>query len=98
MHGRGLSADDRNAIRHWLEDRWVASDLGRSLDWAEFDGEVKYTDADLLRGRTAEEVRTDQTLRERAVKRATGWRVDRWGFERMSTIDAFASHLRALGF
>lgn len=76
-----------------LDFAWPA--LGR---WAEFDGEVKYTDADLLRGRTAEEVRTDQTLRERAVKRATGWRVDRWGFEQMSTIDAFASHLRALGF
>ena len=42
VHWRGLSADDRNAIRHWLEDRWVASDLGRSLDWAEFDGGVEF--------------------------------------------------------
>jgi trehalose-phosphatase len=42
VHWRGLSGDDRDAIRHWLEDRWVASNLGRSLSWAEFDGGVEF--------------------------------------------------------
>jgi len=66
--------------------------------WAEFDGEVKYTDPEMLNGRTAEQVRESQDLRERAVRRATGWRVDRWGFDRMHTLDAFARYLRGLGF
>ena len=66
--------------------------------WAEFDGEVKYTDPEILNGRTAEQVRESQDLRERAVRRATGWRVDRWGFDRMHTLDAFAGYLRGLGF
>lgn len=42
VHWRGLSGDDRSAIRHWLEDRWVASNLGCSLDWTEFDGGVEF--------------------------------------------------------
>ena len=66
--------------------------------WAEFDGEIKYTDPELLDGRTAEEVRQAQDIRERAVQRATGWRVDRWGFDRMQTLDAFATYVRGLGF
>ena len=66
--------------------------------WAEFDGEIKYTDPEMLNGRTAEQVRESQDLRERAVRRATGWRVDRWGFDRMHTLDAFARYLRGLGF
>ena len=41
VHWRGLSADDRDVIRHWLESRWVASDLRRSLNWAEFDGGIE---------------------------------------------------------
>lgn len=65
--------------------------------WAEFDGEIKYTDPDMLNGLTADEVRQMQDLREQAVVRATGWRVDRWGFDRMPTIDVFAAHMADLG-
>ena len=66
--------------------------------WAEFDGDNKYTDPELLDGRTAEEVRRSQDLRERAVRRTTGWRVDRWGFDRMQSLDAFAAFVQGLGF
>lgn len=65
--------------------------------WAEFDGEVKYTDAAFLQGRSADEVREAQVHRERQIVQATGWRVGRWGFERMASIDAFAAYLRSIG-
>lgn len=68
--------------------------LGR---WAEFDGETKYHDPEMLDGRTMDEVMADQWQREQAVRRATGWRVDRWGFVQMPTLDAFAAHLRDIG-
>lgn len=65
--------------------------------WAEFDGEIKYTDPEILAGRTPDEAREDQSLRQHAVQRVTGWSVDRWGFDRMPTIDVFAAHLRGIG-
>lgn len=65
--------------------------------WAEFDGEIKYSDEEMLAGRTPEQVRSDQDQREAAIRRATGWRVDRWGFDRMSSLDEFAAHLRHIG-
>ncbi|WP_156366369.1 hypothetical protein [Microbacterium sp. No. 7] len=68
--------------------------LGR---WAEFDGKSKYTDADILQGRTVDEVLAEQEIRESQVRAVTGWRCDRWGFDRMPTIDEFASYLRSLG-
>jgi hypothetical protein len=69
-------------------------EMGR---WAEFDGLVKYMDAEILAGRTAEQVLEAQDRREQKVRAATGWDCDRWGFERMQTIDDFAQHLRAIG-
>jgi hypothetical protein len=65
--------------------------------WAEFDGEIKYSDPDILDGRTPSYVRELQSERERAVRRATGWNVDRWGFDRMQSLDAFGAYLRSLG-
>lgn len=67
--------------------------LGR---WQEFDGESKYTDPDLLAGRTAEQVLQEQQVREREVIRATGWSVTRHGFAQMPTLDAFAAYLRSI--
>ena len=69
-------------------------ELGR---WAEFDGEVKYHDPEMLGGRTSDEVMADQAQREQAVRRATGWSADRWGFVRMPSLDAFATYLRDIG-
>ncbi len=84
---------DLRAGRYALLD-FAWPQLGR---WAEFDGEVKYTDPEMLDGRTIDEVRAHQTQREQAVREATGWRVDRWGFPQMRSIDAFAAHLRSIG-
>lgn len=65
--------------------------------WAEFDGEFKYTDPELLAGRTAEQVIADQNERAFRVWQETGWDVNRFGFDRMLSIDAFADYLRSIG-
>lgn len=65
--------------------------------WAEFDGLFKYTDQRILAGRHPDEVRAAQSRRQAMIEAATGWRCDRWGFERMSSIDEFAKHMRELG-
>lgn len=75
-----------------LDFAWPA--LGR---WQEFDGESKYTDADMTDGRSAGEVLEAQRIREREIIRATGWSVSRHGFAQMTTFDAFADYLRSVG-
>lgn len=69
-------------------------DAGR---WAEFDGEAKYTDPELMGSRTAEQVMARQSEREALIRAATRWTCDRWGFAEMPSIEAFARHLRAIG-
>ena len=41
VHWRGLPPERSAAIREWLEARWTALDLGRGLDWRDFDGGVE---------------------------------------------------------
>lgn len=65
--------------------------------WMEFDGQLKYTDPRYMDGRTEDEVRADERRREQTVKRITGWRCDRHGFDRMPTFDEFAKYVRAIG-
>jgi hypothetical protein len=65
--------------------------------WAEFDGDVKYTDSRMLGGRTPEEIIAAQVDRQVKVESSTGWRCDRWGFEQMTSFDTFARHLRTIG-
>lgn len=74
-----------------LDFAWPA--LGR---WQEFDGESKYTDPDLMGGRTVHEVREGQRMREREIIRATGWSVTRHGFAQMASFDEFAAYLRSI--
>lgn len=69
----------------------------RRSRWGEFDGKIKYADADLLGGRTPDEVLERQARREERARRATGWRCDRWGFDEMPTIDDFCEYLRTIG-
>lgn len=76
-----------------LDFAWPA--LGR---WAEFDGEVKYTDPGMLAGRSADEVRHLQNAREDAVRRATGWEVSRWGWDQAPSFASFAALMRRLRF
>ena len=65
--------------------------------WAEFDGEFKYHDPALRDGRSEHEVRAAELVRERHIIHVTGWKVDRWGFDRLSSIDVFAAYLRSIG-
>jgi hypothetical protein len=65
--------------------------------WAEFDGQIKYEDADMLGGRSVEDVLARQASREHKVRVATGWDCDRWGFARMPNLGEFAKHLRSIG-
>ena len=64
--------------------------------WCEFDGEVKYNDGDLLRGRDRDGVLAAQDARERRIRAVTGWESHRWGFDRMQTFDAFVEYLREI--
>lgn len=57
--------------------------------WLEFDGAIKYTDADMLAGRSVEAVRADQDARQAAVERTTGWRCDRATWQDVRTLGAF---------
>jgi trehalose-phosphatase len=41
VHWRGLAGEDAEAIRCWLESQWTALDLGRGLNWCDFDGGVE---------------------------------------------------------
>ena len=65
--------------------------------WLEFDGVFKYTDSELMGGRTVDEVLADQELRERRVRAATGWDCHRCGFREARTLADFADYLRSIG-
>jgi hypothetical protein len=69
-------------------------ELGR---WMEFDGEVKYHDAAFMSAETADEVLAAQSAREERIKQVTGWRCERFGFERMPSFGVFAAYLRSIG-
>jgi hypothetical protein len=69
-------------------------DRGR---WMEFDGEVKYGDPDFMSGRSVEEVRRRQRVREARIAAVTGWHCDRHGFDQMATFDQFAAYIRSIG-
>lgn len=68
--------------------------LGR---WLEFDGSIKYDDPYLLGDQTAEEVLDAQAERESWVRRVTGWRVDRFGFDEARDLSDLAKFLRGIG-
>lgn len=65
--------------------------------FGEFDGDGKYLDPSLTRGRSVRETLREQREREGALVAATGWAPVRWGSERLRTIDTFAAFLRAHG-
>ena len=62
--------------------------------WLEFDGDVKYTDGDMLVDGDLQATLAAQAERQAAVERATGWRCDRVGWRHVSTIDAFTRFQR----
>lgn len=65
--------------------------------WGEFDGEGKFSDPEMLAGRTRDQVLREQAQRERKVRQRTGWRVDRWNFEIAPDFESFAAYMRSIG-
>lgn len=65
--------------------------------WLEFDGEVKYTDADMLAGRTADQVLADQRRRQEWICEVSGRPMVRCGWSALDTPQTFSRHLRAFG-
>ncbi|MEQ6897243.1 hypothetical protein [Microbacterium sp. KR10-403] len=65
--------------------------------WGEFDGQIKYSDAGILRGRTVDEIMQLQQEREAAVEAATKWKCERWGSPALTDLPDFARAMRAAG-
>ncbi len=63
----------------------------------EFDGEVKYRDASMRRGRSVEDVLLDEKRREDWIRGVTQWRVCRGGFADIVSPEALAARLAAFG-
>lgn len=63
----------------------------------EFDGEVKYRDVSMRRGRTIEDVLLDEKRREDWIRGRTQWRLCRGGFADIATPEALGARLAAFG-
>lgn len=63
----------------------------------EFDGEVKYRDESLRRGRAIEDVLLDEKRREDWIRGRTQWRLCRGGFADIATPEILAARLSAFG-
>ena len=63
----------------------------------EFDGEVKYRDPSLRRGRSVEDVVLDEKRREDWIRGVTQWRLCRGGFADIASPEALAARLAAFG-
>ncbi|MFT4234376.1 MAG: hypothetical protein QM607_05170 [Microbacterium sp.] len=64
---------------------------------AEFDGAVKYSRTEFLRGRTPEQVVLDEKRREDWIRGSTGKRMIRFGTPELADRDTFARYLSSLG-
>ena len=65
--------------------------------WGEFDGESKYVDPELTRGRAALDVLRAEKEREDLIRAATGRPIARWGFEHLGSAASLASRLARYG-
>ncbi len=63
----------------------------------EFDGEVKYRDAEMRGGRSVERVVLDEKRREDWIRGVTQWRLCRGGFADIRTPETLAARLAAFG-
>ena len=78
--------------RFWMD---IAVDQARTF--IECDGRAKYVEDEYRGTRTAERVLLDEKVREDWVRGASGWRVVRVMSEHVATLEAAASHFRAMG-
>lgn len=78
-------------------DFFVDIALAEVKTFFEFDGEVKYRDAALRGGRSAESVVLDEKRREDWIRGTTQWRLCRSGFGDIRTPEVLAARLAAFG-
>jgi len=76
---------------------WVDVELPGVRTFFECDGESKYTDAALLRGRTPEQAMREEKRREDWIRGVTGFRLVRGGMRDVRTPEALAARLSAFG-
>lgn len=65
--------------------------------FGEVDGRVKYTDAAMTRGQSAEQVFFAEKQREDWIRGTTGNRIIRWGAKELVSLEVFAKFLRSCG-
>jgi len=99
LHLRELGYRDLMLQTHVVgpeqEDYWLDFGFPRSRVFGEFDGEVKYRDAAMRKGRTLDEVLLAEKRREDVIRGVTGWRTARWGWEHLRTPEALATRLQS---
>ncbi|MFC4139693.1 MULTISPECIES: hypothetical protein [unclassified Microbacterium] len=65
--------------------------------FGEFDGETKYSDEAMRRGKSVEDVLLEEKQREDWIRGRTGRRFARWGSPHIETVRVLAARLRAFG-
>jgi hypothetical protein len=78
-------------------DYYVDVGLQEVKTFWEFDGEVKYRDEAMRRGRTLEDVLLEEKRREDWIRGRTQWRLCRGGFADIATPETLATRLAAFG-
>ena len=80
-------------------DYWVDFAVGGGEEaWlGEFDGGIKYTDPDILRGRAPRQVIDEEKQREDWIRGIRQCAFVRWGWSDIASPDALAARLRAFG-
>lgn len=71
--------------------------IGEIRSFFEFDGRIKYVDADMRDGRPVEHVVIEEKLREDEIRAVTGWRVLRAVDEDIASSSSFAAYLARFG-
>lgn len=79
------------------EDYWTDFAFARTRAFGEFDGQGKYRDGALHRGRSVEEVVLAEKRREDAIRGVTGWRMVRWDSRHIATAAHLGARLAAFG-
>lgn len=76
---------------------WLDFAFPRARTFGEFDGEEKYTNADLRGAASAHDVVLLEKRREDDIRGVTGWGFARWGHEHIRTAERLGRRLAAFG-
>lgn len=76
---------------------WTDFGLDSVPAWGEFDGDIKYFDPTMAKGKTPKEVLHAEKDREAWIRQTTGRPVARWGMKHLKSADALAQRLARYG-